>query len=127
MSSQAIDISSGLVPVPAQSQSIDLSAGLQPKGANSLYLLGPSAQPVQMSGTPALEQAYNDIKQGNYAKAAHGLISKAGAALAPLAAPFAAEAQFAYLESIIGGTAGQYATKKAATALGATPDQADVA
>lgn len=89
--------------------------------------LGPNAKPIQMSGTSPVAQAYNDLKQGNYAKAAHGLISSAGAALSPLAVPAAIEAPFAFIGSLVSGASGQYAVHRTAKALGASDDTADLA
>ena len=71
-----------------------------------------------------------DVAEGNIAKGAHRIISGAGTAvtpLAPFALPAMAAAPVATGLSIAGGIGGQKIAHAGAEALGATPDQADLA
>ncbi len=85
------------------------------------------AHPEMILAHPQGQDIAEDVKAGNYAKAIHKTVTSLGANAAPLALVGAATAPVAALVGTAIGMGSQYLGKKAATALGATPDQADVA
>lgn len=106
-------------------------------GGSSVAPLGPNAKPMgdagpggsvlaPLAGSP-MANAVSDVRAGNYARAAHGLINSAGRALMPLAAPAVMTAPIASLATLGVGAGAQFLGQKGAAALGATPDQANLA
>lgn len=67
-----------------------------------------------------------EIVRGNYAKGAHKMLAGAGTTMLPTLPIVGAAAPVATAVTLGTGSAGQYAGKKTALALGATEDQSDV-
>jgi hypothetical protein len=74
-----------------------------------------------------LEDAYNDIKAGNYSKGAHGLLAAAGEFLKPTLPASIAAAPITSALSFGTGLIGGKVAGAAAQAVGATPEQAQLA
>lgn len=72
-------------------------------------------------------QGTKDIAKGNYSRGAHEVIKGAGNAVLPMAPVLVAGAPVAAAGAAAGGVAGQYLAKKGAQAVGATPDQQELA
>ena len=93
-------------------------AGLRPDPLAPL-----AGKPVQMAGTPPMDQAISDVRQGKIAKPAADLIEKGGEALSPLAAPALVTATLPTIAAAGAGAGAHYLGQKGMESAGATPDQ----
>jgi hypothetical protein len=142
---EGIDLSAGLVPSSDQAPPSLWQRLMSELG--SRQLLEGAAKPTgQMPGSfeghpenigeyvPAsageIAGGIKDVGQGRLAHGAHRIIAGTGSAVAPMAPfllPGAAAAPITTALSVGGGALGQKGGQKLATALGASPDQAELA
>lgn len=110
---------------PDQVAAMKSAASQTPAGIVSAEW-NPGSKTIQAETRP-IETAARQVGQGQYAGAAHTVVSNVGQAMTPLAVPFAAASPFAFLTSLALGAVGQYGFSKSAKALGASPDQSALA
>lgn len=79
------------------------------------------------AGPGQVVQGVKDVARGNFAKGGHELINGAGNTMLPAAALTAVAAPMATLKAVAGGYAGGSLLQSGAEALGANPDQAQLA